>query len=64
MIAFARDILEVDAENQPGALLEIAGKLHEAGVNIDYAYGSTSDAGQGAMYLGVNDPAAAIDSLK
>ena len=64
MIALQHDILELSLKNRPGALYEVAGVLSEAGINIHYAYGSTLDQDQGALYLGVTDPAAARKALR
>lgn len=64
MIAFARDVLEVSRENRPGQLHEVASRLHSAGINIDYAYGSSPDQASGVMYLAVSDPARASTILR
>lgn len=64
MIALSRDVLEIRKENRPGALHEIAAVLETVGINIDYAYGSTPDSGEGCMYLGVSDPVAARKAFK
>jgi hypothetical protein len=37
-----RDVLKVDIENRSGALAEIATKLGDRGVNIEYCYGTLS----------------------
>jgi len=37
-----RDVLLVDIENRPGALAELATKLGEEGINIEYCYGTLS----------------------
>jgi hypothetical protein len=64
MIALPHDIVEVEGENSPGVLFDLALKLHEAGVNINYAYGSTPGEQAGRMYLAVTDLAGARDALK
>ena len=38
-----RDVLKVDLENRPGALAEVAAKLGNKGVNIEYCYGTLSN---------------------
>ena len=35
-----RDVLKVDLENKPGALAEVATKLGDEGINIEYCYGT------------------------
>lgn len=37
-----RDVLLVHLENRPGALAEVASKLGNRGVNIEYCYGTLS----------------------
>ena len=37
-----RDVLLVDLENKPGALAEVATKLGDEGINIEYCYGTVS----------------------
>ena len=37
-----RDVLLVQLENRPGALAEMATKLGNKGVNIEYCYGTLS----------------------
>jgi len=37
-----RDVLRVQLENRPGALSEMASKLGNKGVNIEYCYGTLS----------------------
>lgn len=64
MIALQHDILEVSCRNQPGALNELALKLAQADVNINYAYGSTPEADKGSIYLAVTDLAKARQHLK
>lgn len=51
-----RDVILMSIPNQPGVLATIAEKLAEAGVNIEYAY-CTSSAGHavGNMVLRTND---------
>ena len=64
MIALSHDVLEIPRENRPGMLHEVASTLARAAININYAYGSTPEAENGMMYLGVSDPAAARKALK
>jgi hypothetical protein len=37
-----RDVLRIDLENKPGALAEVATKLGDEGINIEYMYGTLS----------------------
>ncbi|RME04582.1 MAG: ACT domain-containing protein [Planctomycetota bacterium] len=56
------EVLEVLIPNTPGGFAELAAKLAEKQININYAYGSVlaSDAQQGNIYLHVSD----IESAK
>ena len=60
-----REVLKVDLENRPGALAEIATKLGDKGVNIEYCYGTLSSKGKNAaVILDVKDVNRAIKALK
>ena len=37
-----RDVLRIDLDNKPGALAEVATKLGDEGINIEYMYGTLS----------------------
>jgi len=51
------DVLLVDLDNRVGALGTIAGKLSEAGVNIDYLYCAAAEHQQtGVLVLRTQDP--------
>jgi len=41
-----RDVLKVDLENRPRALADLATKLGNKGVNIEYCYGTLSKKGK------------------
>jgi hypothetical protein len=41
------DLLEVEMNNQPGVLAEVARRLAVSGINIEYAYGTESSSGNG-----------------
>jgi len=45
------DVLGVQVDNTPGSLGKIAGRLAEAKVNIDYAYGSAPGDGAQALLI-------------
>ena len=58
------DVLVVDLPNQIGALGELAGKLRDAGINIEYAYGTTGEKqSSAALVMRVRDIEKAMDVL-
>ena len=60
-----RDVLKVDLENRPGALAEVATKLGNKGINIEYCYGALSKKGNTtAVILDVSDVDRALKVLK
>lgn len=60
-----RDVLRVDLENRPGALAEIATKLGDKGINIEYCYGTLSSKKKSAaVILDVKDINRALKILK
>ena len=60
-----RDVLKVELENRPGALAEVATKLGNKGVNIEYCYGTIAKkAGATAVILDVSNLERAIKILK
>ncbi len=60
-----RDVLKVDLENRPGALAEVASKLGNKGINIEYCYGALSKKGNTtAVILDVSDIGRALEILK
>jgi hypothetical protein len=60
-----REVLKVDLENRPGALAEVASKLGNKGVNIEYCYGALSKKGNTtAVILDVSDIDRALEILK
>jgi hypothetical protein len=51
------EVLTVKLANRPAGLLRLARRLADRGINIDYAYGSSSAAGRMAtLYMRVEDP--------
>lgn len=46
-----RDVLKVNLENRPGALAELASKLGNKGINIEYCYGTLSKKGDMASVV-------------
>ena len=60
----ARDVVFMDVPNTPGALATIAERLAQAGINLEYAYCTTSPAhSAGAIVLRTNDLEATINAL-
>ncbi len=64
MLVVENDVLVAEVPNRPGALAEIAGKLADSDVNIEYAYCTAGrDQTEGTLVLRVRDPRKAIDAL-
>lgn len=60
-----RDVLKVNLENRPGALAEVAAKLGNKGVNIEYCYGALTQKGDvTSVIIDVSDIDKAIKILK
>ncbi len=60
-----RDVLKVDLENRPGALAEVATRLGNKGINIEYCYGAPSKKGNTtAVIMDVSDVDKALKILK
>lgn len=60
-----RDVLKVDLENRPGALAELASKLGNKGINIEYCYGTLSKKGKmTSVILDVSDIDKALKIIK
>ncbi len=58
------DVLLVDGSNKPGQLADMAHKLAEAKVNIEYCYSATpASAKSGLMIMRVSNPAKALKVL-
>ncbi len=59
------DIVQVTLADKPGGLGSAAGKLGQAGINIQYAYtGSAKSATKLSTYFAVADVAAALKALR
>ena len=59
-----RDVVFMDVPNAAGTLAKIAEQLTEAGINIEYAYCTTSpNHSAGALVLRTNDLEATISAL-
>jgi len=64
LLVLDSDVLAVALDNQPGRLSDVSRVLGEAGVNIEYAYGGTSQADKtGTLFLKVSDTDAARVAL-
>ena len=60
-----RNVLKVELENRPGALAEVASKLGNKGINIEYCFGTIAKkAGRTAVILDVSDLERAMKILK
>lgn len=60
-----RDVLLVNLENRPGALADVATKLGNKGVNIEYCYGTLNrKKNTSAIILDVSDIDKALKILK
>jgi hypothetical protein len=56
--------LAVFLENRPGALARLSRRLAEAGINIEYAYGTATPGEQsGMLVMRVHDPERAMEVL-
>jgi hypothetical protein len=59
-----RDVVVLDVPNTVGALAEIAERLAQAGINMEYAYcTATASQDTGALVLRTNDLEATINAL-
>jgi hypothetical protein len=57
-------VLRLGVRNRPGELARVAGRLAKSGMNINYVYGSVSDAERSTLVLCTDDIAAAAKALK
>ena len=58
------DVLGVEVPNEPGALGQVAVRLAESGINVDYAYvTATVSSGQALCVFKVPDPYAADELM-
>jgi len=56
VLALTSEVLAIDMPDRAGALADIAQRLADAGVNIEYAYGSAPEScGHASLYLHVSD---------
>ncbi len=60
-----RDVLEMELPNRQGALMELAMKLGNAGINIEYLYGALEPSqNKGTVVLEVDKPDLALQIFK
>ncbi len=64
MLVLDTDVFMIETDNKPGVLFELGGKLSDAGINIDYAYGGVSQQNQkGILFVKTSDQHAASELL-
>lgn len=59
----AQLVLILPAVNEPGELERICARLAKVGVNVNYVYGSATDAGASTLVMGVSDTDGAVKAL-
>lgn len=65
LLVVENDVIVVDLENEPGALANMADRLADHGINIEYAYCTASPAQQkGMMIIRVDNPQEALELLE
>ena len=57
------DVVVVDLADSPGTLAEASARIAAAGINVEYAYGSTCGCGTAAIYIKCDDTAGAAVAL-
>jgi hypothetical protein len=64
MLVIESDVLVVEVPNHPGALAQVAGRLAESRINIEYAYCTVvEDQAAGILVLRIRDPGRAMGVL-
>lgn len=61
--ADSREVILVDCPNRPGVFEKVAGKLDFAGVDIDYAYATSTSKTRGMIVLNTADNKKALKVL-
>jgi hypothetical protein len=65
VLVVENEVLMIDNNNQPGSLSQIANRLGDNGINIEYAYlSSTPGYEKGLLILRVREAQKALDVLK
>ena len=65
LLVVQNDVIVVDLENEPGALANMADRLSEHNINIEYAYCTASPAQKkGMMIIRVDNPQEALELLE
>jgi hypothetical protein len=63
-LVVSTEVLMIDGSNKPGSLADIADRLADSGINIEYAYSATHpDAKKGLLILRVSEPKRALKAL-
>lgn len=63
VLVLEHEVIELKLANEPGRLARVAGKLHQAGININYAYGTTGGRGDHVIFLNTTDHPATLKVL-
>ena len=65
LVVHGRDVVTATLPHKPGVLGKVAEKLAKAGINIDYAYGSThKDSKEAVCVFAVSNPKKAEEVLQ
>jgi len=62
-LVIENEVLQLDLDDAPGILAEVAGTLAAAEVNIEYAYGTAPFDGRARVYVRVSDTEKARSAL-
>ena len=57
------EVLDIEMDNKPGAFAEFAGRLARAGINIRYAYATTTSFGRARVIVSVRYVSRALTAL-
>jgi hypothetical protein len=62
VVFLENEVIEVSIEDRPGSLADFTSKLAEAGINLEYAYGSSpADSKLGLIIIRVDKPDLALN---
>ena len=64
LLVLDTDVFMLEMDNKPGMLFDLGGKLADAGINIEYAYGGVNQTNQkGVLFVKTSDPEATAGLL-